>query len=320
MGYEARIERYSTYPDCKNPLISFVITAPRVVLAELVTHRRDSDTWGDFEISWCERTTDKTISKNSASSRAIPFKIMLETIKEDPYMPSWTLNQSGMQGATLTDEAKKKEADYEWLEALKEMSNRASRLEGLGIHKQDCNRLLEPWAWVTQIVTSSHWDNFFALRCHKAAHPAFRTIARKMFLLKKKATPQILSYGQWHLPFVPIKDQMAFRWVPVRGRELPDLIKFSAARCAWVSYNNHDKESNQEAMLKTWNRLFSEIPVHASPVEHQATVLGTNHAKTEPELISNLTGWLQARKLIQHEEIKEYDPSDEEIASWGDLQ
>jgi len=95
----------------------------------------------------------------------------------------------------------------------------------IGIHKQHANRLLEPWMWVTQVVTSSRWDNFFALRCHKAAHPAFQKIARMMFLARRKSTPQVLDYCQWHLPFVPIKEQMAFEWVPQVGMNVPDLLK-----------------------------------------------------------------------------------------------
>src|ERR1700748_3330482 len=37
----------------------------------------------------------------------------------------------------------------------------------LGVTKQLCNRLLEPFMWHTVIITSSEWENFFALRCPK---------------------------------------------------------------------------------------------------------------------------------------------------------
>lgn len=324
-GYQCRVERDSISPQGSR-LTTFVIRFPRVVLAETVTHRVNSDAWGDCEISWCERTTDKSISKNSASSRAIPFERMRDGILADPYMPQWTLNQRGMQGAALTNEALIATANLTWTKALEFMAAQAAHLHSIGIHKQDCNRLLEPWAWVTQVVTSSRWDNFFALRCHHAAHPAFRTIARMMFLSRRKSVPTPLRYGQWHLPFVPHADQMAFQWEPVvqylepgenftrfkTKDTLPDPIKFSAARCAWVSYENHDKDGAPEQMLKTFDRLVAEVPVHASPVEHQAT-------PSEPfgHRPSNLTGWIQARKLLPHEEVKEYNPGPDEVASWG---
>ena len=53
-------------------------------------------------------------------------------------------------------------------------------LEKVGLHKQLTNRLLEPWMWVTVIVSSTQWNNFYALRCHKDAQPEIRRIALLM--------------------------------------------------------------------------------------------------------------------------------------------
>ncbi len=320
--FECRVERDSVYEEGSR-LTSFVITYPRIVLAEAVTHRLIRDSWG--EVSLCERAATEDISKNSASSRAIPFSKMMEKVKEDPFMPFWTTNKKGMQG-DAADSLTIEGANSAWLQARDEMVNWATILhETYGIHKQDCNRLLEPFAWVTQIVTSSRWDNFFALRCHHMAHPSLRKIARMMFLARRKSTPTKLAPGQWHLPFVPFDQQMDFRWCPdmmgmIRGEypTISNVVKYSAARCAWISYENHDKESTSEALLRTWDRLFAEIPVHASPVEHQATPMMPEWQRNLPKLQSNLTGWLQARKLLKHEEITEYSPSEQEINSWGE--
>jgi hypothetical protein len=326
MSYSCRIERYSRGPRGQG-LLSYVVQYPRVALAEFVTHRRNSDSWGDYDFTLCDRTTTKDISKNSASSRAIPFQRMLERIEEDPYIPTWTLNQKGMQGEKLSDVVKMDHATKVWLEASGYMIAKAKELSDLGVHKQDCNRLLEPWMWVTQIITAteSQLNNFFALRCHKAAFPPFRKIARMMFLAKKAATAVNLNYGQWHLPFVPLEQQLGLTFlvdqyeVSVnKFRPLPDLVKHSAARCAWLSYENHDKDGTEEAMLRTFNTLMKEIPVHGSPCEHQATPMHPTFDK-EDKLRSNLKNWIQARKLIQHENITEYDPSDDEIASWDDV-
>jgi hypothetical protein len=331
MGYFCRVEEdtIGCTMNCEdNRATTFVITFPRIVLAEVVTHRVNADGgWGE-EFSVCERTTTPDISKNSASSRAIPHKKMIERIESNPFMPFWTSNQSGMQGKQVTDEETVSKANASWLRARNFCLEEAGYLSNtLNIHKGDTNRLLEPWMWVTQVVTSSRWDNFFALRCHKAAHPAFARIARMMFLARRKSTPRRIEYGQWHLPFIPPEEKKEFRWVPEVGKvlwphendppfELPLLLRKSAARCAWVSYENHDKQADDEAHLKTWERLFTEVPVHASPVEHQLTPMHPAWS-TQPRLRSNITGFLQARKLIRHEEIKEYNPSEEEIASWG---
>lgn len=58
---------------------SMEVTMPRCVLAEFNTHRM--------------------LSRNSASSRAIPIQKMLKSVKENPFMPiRWMKNHPGMQG------------------------------------------------------------------------------------------------------------------------------------------------------------------------------------------------------------------------------
>jgi thymidylate synthase ThyX len=322
MAYFCRVERDSIARS-GHRLVSFLITFPRIVLAEAVTHRLNYDSWGPDHI-YCERTTTPEISKNSASSRAIPFNKMLDKVKEDPFMPLWTQNQKGMQGSSVENPEDVVKANQFWLMARDWAVAMATQLSLLNIHKQDINRLLEPFAWVTQIVTSSNWDNFFALRCDSMAHPAIRHIARVMYLHLRKSTPMPLEYGEWHLPFVPLEEQLAFRWIPFVNNKLveeplPDLIKHSAARCAWVSYENHDRDGSPEAMLSTYKRLMEGDLKHSSPVEHQATPMdpGWNYGVDTSAVRSNLTGWLQARKLIPKEKTTEYNPSEEEIASWG---
>ena len=96
MGYYARIERDSMSPEGVR-LVSFIISFSRTTLAEICTHRTVYDSWNN-EVSLCERTTTIDISKNSASSRAIPFNRMVDKVKNDPYMPMWSTQQKGMQG------------------------------------------------------------------------------------------------------------------------------------------------------------------------------------------------------------------------------
>ena len=319
--FSCRIERDSINTT-GDRLISYVVQYPRTVIAEQRTHRRNyisNDSWE--EVSWDQWSTTEDISKNSASTRAIPTKKMLESVSKDPYIPKWTLNQKGMQGEYISDDLKIAEANNVCLEMLNTIIEGVEQLEYLGIHKQDAGRYIEPWSWTTQILTSSRWDNFFALRCHKDAYPPFRTIARMMFLARRKSTPVKLEYGQWHLPFVPLEQQMNFDWKPDLFEdehfELPDLIKYSVARTAWMSYESSDKDGSHEKMIATYDRLMKEPPFHVSPCEAQATPFCRDIKEYVEQYRSNLTGWLQCRKLIKHEEIKEYNPSEEEIKSWG---
>ena len=315
MAYQCRVERDSVSP-AGIRLTSFVISYPRVVIAEAATHRNTYDCTADGDVR--ERTTTRDISKNSASSRAIPIKRMLAAAREDPYVPEWTMHAPGMQGRDADDPHAISDATSVWLLARDEAVERVEQMHFLGLSKQNCNRLLEPFVWVTQLVTSSAWENFFALRCHESADPAIRKIARMMFLARRASTPTPLAYGQWHIPFVPIEDQQKLEWYPRNtGDDIPDLLKFSAARCAWVSYGNAEGEGTPAKMLATWKRLTTASPPHASPTEHQATPMLEATRQVMPEWRSNLDGWLQLRRLIRGETTRAYAPSDEEIASWG---
>ena len=60
-------------------LTSMVIVCPRIVLAEFNTHR--------------------VFSRNSSSSRAIPFEKMVQMVEEHPFIPiKWMKEHKGMQG------------------------------------------------------------------------------------------------------------------------------------------------------------------------------------------------------------------------------
>lgn len=321
MGYECRVERDSVSPAGVR-LTTFVIKYPRRVLAEEVTHRLVYDNWGDVE---CYVTSSRAMtineSKNSASSRAIPLAKMVEAVQTDLFYPQWTKNQSGMQGEGVSDPLTVEKGNQIWDNVRRHNVEAALQLNELGFHKQDCNRLLEPFAWITQVVTSTAWDNFFALRCDEFADPHLRHIARLMFLHRRNSSPVALEPAQWHLPFVPLNEQMSFRFWPgtpgpLPEGEMPDLIQCSAARCAWISYMNHDRDGTLEQMKKTYHRLITSRPVHASPVEHQATPYRPGFHQHEGRT-SNLRGYLQARKLVPHEECTSYSPSDEVIKSWG---
>ncbi len=140
-------------------ITTFVLTFPRFILAELNTHRM--------------------FSRNSASSRAIPFKKMVEKCKNDPFIPiAWQKDHSGMQGTEYLKSGGKysvTERDgvlgyttnpvEEWLNARDSALNGAWIMNQMDVTKQICNRLLEPFMWHTAIVTATEFENFFKQRC-----------------------------------------------------------------------------------------------------------------------------------------------------------
>lgn len=127
-------------------ITTYILTFPRIILAELNTHR--------------------VFSRNSASSRAIPFAKMLQRVREDPFTPiAFQKDHKGMQGVEYffgEEEIKIRNAwnDMRW-RAMEE----AEKFALLGVTKQLANRALEPYLWHTAIVTSTEWENFFSLRC-----------------------------------------------------------------------------------------------------------------------------------------------------------
>lgn len=126
-------------------LISVLATFPRIILAEINTHRM--------------------LSKNTSSSRAIPFNKMVETIKNDPFIPiAWQKEHKGMQGTEYHEDTHKLAEG--WLTARNSAIQIAEGLNNNKVTKQLANRLLEPFMWTTMLITGSKegWDNFHSLR------------------------------------------------------------------------------------------------------------------------------------------------------------
>lgn len=156
--YKAEILADSLSPQGAR-ITTMKITFPRIVLAEFNTHRM--------------------FSRNSASSRAIPFKKMVKMIRENPFIPiAWQEDHKGMQGNKyITDPLDLDACIEEWMVALYDMIERATFLNeshedgSASVTKQLCNRLLEPFMWHTVIVTATEWENFFKLRCPQYSIP-----------------------------------------------------------------------------------------------------------------------------------------------------
>ena len=274
MGIAARVVADSISPEGRR-LTTFVLTYPRFIHAEFMTHR--------------------VFSRNAASSRAIPAKKIRRQVRLDPALPiHWGKNQPGMS------------ADEEltgwklWLVkfllftvAMRFMLAINWCVEKLGLHKQIANRYLEPWFNITVVVTATQWGNFYHLRNHPKAQPEIKRLAEAMLEAQNQSIPRMLRRGQWHLPFVSDEEQEEL------GRV--NAIRTSIARCARVSYMNHEgKRSSIAEDLGLLERLLGSEPTHASPAEHQATPIHPD------EWSGNFLGWGQFRKVLENENLPFY--------------
>lgn len=269
-------------------LTTFVLTYPRFIHAEFMTHR--------------------VFSRNASSSRAIPVKKSIQMVIDNPVIPlAFTKNQKGMQGGEALDGVAHEEATKTWLRAREEAVYYASKLADLEVHKQYANRILEPWAHITVVCTATDWDNFFALRCHEAAQPEIHALADQMYALYGESKPVNLGVGQWHLPFISDEDYRG-EGIIERAMAEPLLqVKRSVARCARVSYLNHDGNTPTiDQDLQLYDRLIGSAPIHASPAEHQAMAQADVTVRS-----GNFRGWIQYRKTLKDENVVRFVPSED---------
>ena len=293
-----------------NRITSWILTYPRFIHAEFMTHR--------------------VFSRNASSSRAIPVKRMLEDVKNNPAMPVfWGKNQSGMQakeeldntekyaevrkdlkyGEGLLITTKKQDAKREWLLARDEMVARVEKLNEIGLHKQIANRLLEPWMNITVIATATDHENFFALRAHPDAQPEFQDLAYKMLDIYQLSEPKKLKEGEWHIPFGDNVNEQRLVDCDAFAKETEGMalglgdgykdyislfkIKIATARCARVSYLNFEGKDDYNTDIELHEILAKSG--HWSPFEHSAMALSTS------EYSGNFKGWKQYRKTFNEE-------------------
>jgi len=262
VAYNARVLLDSTSP-AGIRLTTLEVTFPRFVLAEFNTHR--------------------LFSRNSASSRAIPTSKLIERVLKDPAIPlEWGKNKAGMSASDVLSPDLAQEAKHVWLGARDAAVANAQRLLDLDVHKQELNRLLEPFLWHTVIVSATEWKNFFELRCAPNAQPEIRAAARLMLEAMNANVPQTLEYGEWHTPLLQA-DESAL--------DLETRRRVSAARCARVSYLTHQGLREIERDLELYERLRTDR--HLSPFEHVAT------PAPDGAFQANFRGWLQMRREIE---------------------
>ena len=300
-------------------LTTFEIEYPRIVMSEFNTHR--------------------SVSKNSSSSRAIPVSKMLEHTNNINLKPVYFgSKKSGMQAGDELYGNDLINAKLFWEAALFDAVTWATELDELGVSKEVCNRLVEPFQLVKVVCTATDWDNFFNLRLHPDSDPNICMLAYKMYQALQESKPYLLKAGEWHLPYVNVgwngKGEMCYADEDFNFVELEQAIKLSAASCASVSYRTEGM--TLEKADKIFDMLIKAEVIHSSPFEHLATPIskeveiensdyltvgfinkasdpntwedGITHMNKQGELCSgNLRGFIQYRHLLPNNTAWEFD-------------
>jgi thymidylate synthase ThyX len=240
--------------------------------------------------------THRLFSRNSASSRAIPTKKLMERIRDHPVEPKWWgRNQSGMAAREELTGVELDLVRHIWHDASRHALKTAEKLREAGLHKQIANRVLEPWMFITVIVTATEYDNWFHLRCSPHAQPEIAWVAYEMQKLHSNCDPKRLDVGEWHTPYVVTDNPEHDLYVsPDEAGDDPlFMAKISTARCARVSYLTHDGVRDLDQDMELHHKLSGNG--HWSPFEHPA------EADAEPNRHGNFIGWRQYRKLFKTE-------------------
>lgn len=255
-------------------LTTLQLRYPRFIHAEFMTHR--------------------VFSRNASSSRAIPVAKMIEQISSEPAMPiHWGQNQPGMQASTEVQHVGY--AMDMWKHAAVSAATTAKAMNEMGLHKQVVNRILEPFQFISVVVTATEWDNFFQLRNHADAQPEIKYLAQLMQealdisvpVLRYRNKDGYLNEEEWHLPYVTFEERQINSDFPAA------LAMISSARCARVSYLTHEgKEPNVQKDMELYERLVGSVPIHASPTEHPCRVA---KLKNNSKWYKNFRGWKQHR-------------------------
>lgn len=126
-------------------ITTYELIYPRIIHAEVLTHR--------------------LFSKNSASSRAIPFNKMVESVQNNGFIPiAFQKSHSGMQGNGYLEGEELEDAISRWEIARDSAIYNAEGLYNIEVTKQLCNRLLEPFSYIKVLLTATEYANFFELR------------------------------------------------------------------------------------------------------------------------------------------------------------
>lgn len=299
-------------------LDTILATYPRWIHAEGRTHRALRIAEG-LEVlpPTPSLMEDPFLSRNAASSRAIPVAKMIDDILSDPAVPVfWGKNVAGMQANEELPKHLASKARDIWLSSMHAAIAHARAMVALGIddaerpigaHKQIVNRMLEPYMHIRVLVSATEWSNFLALRIHEAAEPHIQMLAREIKACLDLPAMQELRPGEWHLPYVDESDKN-FARDNFPQNQLDYLRKLSTARCASTSYLTVDSKPMLPSVAEALHdKLVGASPLHASPAEHpaQADEKGTlfNATWRNAGQHRNYVGFRQYRAMLPNDTL-----------------
>lgn len=232
---------------CGSRLTTFLLTYPRFIHGELLTHRM--------------------LSRNAASSRAVSMRKMRALVLRAPAKPAWWgKHQRGMSAREELPRLRRALAEALWYGARYPACAAHWLLERVGLHKQLTNRIIEPWQTMQTIVTGTDkaWQHFLHLRNHTDAQPEAQRLARLVAHQLEFKAPFVrkLRTYEYHIPYL-------------REQELsqPDAIRIAVGRIARVSFLTHDGRRDSNEDIKLHDKLINTPPgepQHLSPTEHVA--------------------------------------------------
>lgn len=249
---------------------TFVVEFPRIILPEVLTHR-----------AW---------SRNTSSSRAVPFKRTLHQVITNPFVPVyWQKSHTGMQGNEYFTGEYESRLRNKWLKYRDECVSHAIELNSLNVSKQIVNRVLEPFVLCKMIITTGEEGliNFFNLRC-----PIYESKKdkKKMEITKSKSMAEVHMQLLAQSMYLSVCDSDMVS----SDTHIPfyDDIKESVEACARVSYNKIESSKNNLFQLLLEQK-------HMSPFEH---ILFSTDDK---ERYYNMQGWKSLRYRIEQEKLKQ---------------
>jgi hypothetical protein len=297
------ISAHDLHSNNPSRIITFELEYPRFIHSEFMTHRM--------------------VSKNAASSRAIPVERNIEMIRARTAMPiHWGKNQPGMSAKEECFEIVKFKHDGVGYKMTREQTWEYARdlaikmalgLHQAGYHKQIVNRILEPYTFMKVVATATEWDNLFWLRNHPDAQPEFQELARCMLEAAKLSEPKVLTMNDWHAPYFG-----EGCWVDGEDdNPLGEALKTSVSCCAQVSYRKNDPSLEKAESI--YEKLVKSIPLHGSPLEHQARPFNRAIEKANMQAgkfttdendwwSGNFRNWFQFRQTVKNNVCNKYEP------------
>ena len=302
-------------------LTSLVLTYPRIIHAEMMTHRM--------------------FSRNASSSRAVPIQKMIEAVKNNTFCPfEFQKAHKGMQGSEYFTGQDKADCIKLWLESAELALQQAEKMKEKGITKQVINRILEPYQYYTMLITGSKegWDNFFNLRCpsykligldkenvksrkewlekmqfssalHQSMYPKtdvewlqinkgqaeihMMALAESIYDAMNESTPKQLKAGEWHIPFEDKMNEHEIAQLQKSNHPpyYEQKVKISTAMSAHTSYTvvGNEPVKSVEKWIELHDKLIAYDPPHSSPMEHCARAMNdeeyVSYIKGVPDMI-----------------------------------